>query len=194
MVKYKERYTHTYNEEKLDEIESYLVDYFSLTEEEIKIDEYQCSLQADSFPVETIGDINVYINEFPCGSLSQYFLDDRKNAYEIYLWLVARCSKLKVPNSEKKSYVSLFTTLEAYLVIENDSIKESLYQLQNALNLLVKDKRMDEQFYRYMMILFDILEGYQKLESVHQLTDEINTRTQNVVQKVTRIISKKAYS
>lgn len=196
IVKYKERFTHTYNDEKLDEIEMYLIDYFSLTNEEIHFDikEDHYYLQADSFPVETIGNINVYVNDFPFGSLSEYFLDDRKNAYDVYLWLVSKCKRLKVPHNEKKSYVSLFTTLDKYMNIQDEDIKESIFQLQNALNLLVKDKRMDERFYRYMMILFDILERYQKLESVNQIDEIMLERTKNVVQKVTRIISEKAYS
>ena len=195
IVKYKQKVSHTYQDDQLNSIENYLIDYFGLTDEEIilQINEDTFTLEPDCYPVKTIGDINVYKNDYPFGSLGQYFLNDQKYAYDLYEVLVHKCKSLKAPHKERKTYTSMFITLDKYLVIKDSDILESLYQLKNILTSLVNEKRMCQQYYRYVMILFEILERYQKLESVDVIDIKTNERTKNVVKKVVRILYEKAY-
>ena len=195
IVKYKQKVSHTYQNDKLDSIENYLIDYFELTDEEIivQINEDTFTLKPESYPVETIGDIHVYKNDYPFGSLAQYFLNDQKYAYDLYEILIHKCKSLKIPIKERKTYTSMFVTLDTYMGNKDSDILESLFQLKNILTLLVNDKRLDQQYYRYVMILFDILERYQKLESVDVLDKKTRERTKNVLKKVIRILSDKAY-
>ncbi len=195
IVKYKEKVSHTYKDDQLEMIEKYLIDYFSLTEEEItfEIHDVCFTLKPDCYPVETIGNINVYQNDYPFGSLAQYFLNDQKYAYDLYESLAHKCKSLKVPMKERYSYTSMFVALNQYLNVKDTTIKESLFQLKNILTILVNEKRMQQQYYRYVMILFEILQRYQKLESVDVINQNTCDRTRKVVQKVVRILSEKAY-
>ncbi len=195
IVKYKQKVSHTYQDDKLAGIERYLKDYFGLTDEEIilQINEDTFTLKPESYPVETIGDIQVYKNDYPFGSLAQYFLNNQKYAYDLYEVLIHKCKSLKIPVKERKTYSSMFVSLEEYMVIKDSYILEYLFQLKNILTLLVNEKRMNQQYYRYVMILFGILERYQKLESVDVIDTKTRERTKNVVKKVNRILSDKAY-
>ncbi len=195
IVKYKEKVSHIYLDEQLSSIENYLIDYFNLTDEEInlQIQEDIFKLHPNQYPVTCLGDINVYKNDFPFGSLAQYFLNDQTYAYDLYKVLIKKCKNVKVPRKEMYSYASMFACFQQYLQIQDTTIREYLFQLQNILTILVNEKQMNAQYYRYIMILFDVLERYQKLESVDAIDERMRERTQKVTKKVVRIFSEKAY-
>lgn len=187
IVAYKQHHTEQYTSEDIDVIEQYLLDYFSLCNEALdyKFDTDVISIEADHFPTETLGDMNVYCNGYYCGSLASYFLDEKKYAYALYRVLLHSKRKIWKP----KEIVVLLKQLHEYTSIYNGDIREEIYAVENTLQKLQEEKQINQHVKNYVYILLDLLERYKKLEEVNQIDEKTTQRVLRILPKVNQRFS-----
>ena len=162
IVLYKQRHTENYSTEDIDVIEQYLLDYFSLCNEALdyKFDTDVISIEADHFPTETLGDMDVYCNGYYCGSLASYFLDEKKYAYALYRVLLHSKRKKWKP----KEIVVLLKQLHEYTNISNADIREEIYAVRNTLQKLQEVNQIDEKTtQRIMQVLPKVNQRFSQI-------------------------------
>ena len=168
------------------------MDYFSLCDDPLKyeFDEDTILLQANHFPVETIGDIDVYCNTYFSGSLATYFLDEKKHAYDLFHAL-AHGKKKK---GKKKEVVIYLKELHSYTNISNADIRERLYTTCNILQQMLDENQLNQHVFNYLYIVLDLLERYEKLEQVNKIDTKTEQSTLRVLTKMNQYFSKILFS
>lgn len=175
---YSKRAKKIMDEKSIENINEYLLSYFTLCMDPITFTfqeekEYLVSIETNVMNPKDMNDIFVYINGGNIGTFYDYLYEGKHFFYEVYQNL-----KQKSHQVYKRKKDDIYTQLGKYAeTIENENIHYGLLKLNQNLMIQTSDHAIDKKMENlYLPILCDILEIYHKLESSDQLKDAMYTK------------------
>lgn len=167
------------SEKKIADIQEYLINYFSLCNDPIMYTfqesrEYIVTIESNTLDVQDLDDIDVYINGIDMGTFYEYMY----NGKHFYETIYENLSKKSISIYKQKKKDTIYKRLDHYLdTIKEEDIHANLFQLNKNILYHLQEHTLDERMEKkYLPILCDILETYERLESSDQLKDMTYTK------------------